>query len=69
MRLDPRKSFTKMDKSGNQENRVWVQIANPNLIVEKQALKKQMNRNPKTPLKEAFENNNLTSSWVRDAFS
>jgi hypothetical protein len=49
MRHYPHKSFTKMDESGNQENQVCVQIANPNLIVEKQALNKRMNRNPETP--------------------
>ena len=39
---------------------VWVQIANPNLIVEKQAVKKWMHRHPKTPLNEIFKDNDLT---------
>jgi len=41
-----------------------VQIANPDLIVEKQNLKKGMHWHPKAPLKEIFENDDLTGSGV-----
>jgi len=58
-----------MNKSGNKKDGVGIQIANPNLIVEEKTLKKEMNWNPETPLKEVFENNNLTSFWIREAFS
>jgi hypothetical protein len=46
-----------------------VQIANPNLIVEKKALKKWMHWHPKAPLKEIFKYNDLTVSGVSVAFS
>jgi len=26
--------FANMDESGNEEDRVWVQVTNPNLIIE-----------------------------------
>jgi hypothetical protein len=58
-----------MNKSGNKKDGVGMQVANPNLIIEKQTLEKEMNWNPETPLKEVFENNNLTSSWILEAFS
>ena len=32
-----------------------MQIANPDLIVQKKPLKKRMNRNPKTPLNEILD--------------
>ena len=45
-----------------------MQVADPDLIVKKKALKERMDRNPKTPLKEIFENNNLTGMGVGVAF-
>jgi len=53
-----------MDECGDKKNRVQVQIANPDLIVEKKTLEKRMNGNPKTPLKEILEDNNLTGVGV-----
>jgi len=41
-----------------------VQIANPDLIVEKKTLEKRMDRKPKTPFKEILEDYNLTSAGV-----
>jgi hypothetical protein len=46
-----------------------MQIANPNLVVQKQTLQKGMNRDPKAPLKEIFENYDLTGSGIWVAFS
>ena len=46
-----------------------MQIANPDLIVEKQTLKKGMNWHPKAPLKEIFENYDLTGPGIWVAFS
>jgi hypothetical protein len=45
-----------------------MQIANPNLIVKTQPLEKRMNRNPKSPLEEIFENNDLTGLGIEEAF-
>jgi len=54
-----------MNESGNKENRVGMQIADPNLVIKKKALKKWMNRHPKSPLEKIFKNNDLTSSGIR----
>jgi hypothetical protein len=35
-----------MNESGNKEDQVGMEVANPNLIVKKQTLKKMMNGNP-----------------------
>jgi len=54
-----------MNESGNKKNGVGMQIANPNLIITKKALKKRMNRHPKSPLEKIFKNNDLTSSRIQ----
>jgi len=54
-----------MNESGNKKNGVGMQIANLNLIIKKKALKKQMNKHPKSPLERIFKNNDLTSSGIR----
>ena len=41
-----------------------MQIANPNLIVKAEPLKKRMYWNPKSPLKEVFKNHDLTWLWI-----
>jgi hypothetical protein len=46
-----------------------VQIAYPDLVEDKHTLKKGMHRHPKAPLKNIFENNNITGSRVWIAFS
>jgi hypothetical protein len=45
-----------------------MQIANPNLIVQTQPLEEMMNQNPKSPLEEIFEYNDLTGLGVEEAF-
>jgi hypothetical protein len=45
-----------------------MQVANPNLIVQTKPLEERMNRNPKSPLEEIFEYNDLTGLGVREAF-
>jgi hypothetical protein len=45
-----------------------MQIANPNLIVKTKPLEERMNRNPKSPLEEIFEYNDLTRLGIREAF-
>jgi len=47
----PNIGFTQMDEGRDKENRVWIQIANPNLIVKEKTLKKRMNGNPNPLLK------------------
>jgi hypothetical protein len=37
-----------------------MQIANPNLVIQTKPLEERMDRNPKTPLEEIFEDNYLT---------
>jgi len=54
-----------MNESGNKKNEVGMKIANPNLIIKKKALKKRMNRHPKSPLEKIFKNNDLTSSGIQ----
>ena len=41
-----------------------MQIANPDLIVQKKTLKKRMNRNPKARLNEIFKHDDLTGAGV-----
>jgi len=57
-----------MNKGGDEKNRVWVQVADPDLIVKKKALEERMDRNPKAPLEEIFKNDNLTGAGVGVAF-
>ena len=54
-----------MNESGNKKNGVGMQIADPNLVIQKKALMKWMNRHPKPPLEKIFKNNDLTSSGIR----
>ena len=53
-----------MYESDVKEDRVGMQIANPNLIVKTEPLKKRMYRNPKSPFKEVFEHHDLTWLWI-----
>ena len=41
-----------------------MQIANPNLVVKTEPLKKRMNMNPKSALKEVLEHHDLTWLWI-----
>jgi hypothetical protein len=45
-----------------------MQITNPNLIVQAKTLEERMNRNPKSPLEEILEYNNLTRLGIGEAF-
>jgi hypothetical protein len=54
-----------MDKSRNKEDRVEVQVVDPNLIILKQTLKERINRDSQPSLKYIFEHNYLTRPWVR----
>ena len=63
MGLEAAICFAKMNEGGDKENRVGMQIANPNLVVQTETLKERMYWNPKTPLKEVFEHHDLT--WLR----
>ena len=53
-----------MDESIDKENRVRVQIANPDLIVKDKTLKKRMNGNSKSPFEVILKNYNLTGAGV-----
>ena len=64
MRLYSNIGLAQVNEGRNEENGVRVQIADPDLIVEKKALKKRMDGNPKTPLEEILKNNNLTGAGV-----
>jgi hypothetical protein len=55
MGLDSPIRLTQVDKNRNKENRVGMQIANPNLIIQTETLEEWMDRNPKTPLEEIFK--------------
>ena len=60
MGLEAAICFPKMNESGDKEDQVGMQIANPNLVVKTEPLKKRMNRNPKSPPKEVLEHHDLT---------
>jgi len=60
MGLEATIRLAEMDEGRDEKNRVGMQIANPNLIVQAETLHKRMDRNPKTPLEEIFEDNYLT---------
>ena len=64
MGLEAAICFAKMNESGDKEDRVGMQIANPNLVVKTEPLKKRMYRNPKSPFKEVFEHHDLTWLWI-----
>ena len=60
MGLEATISLAEMDEGGDKKNRVGMQVANPNLIIQTEPLKERVHWNPKTPLEEIFENHNLT---------
>jgi hypothetical protein len=60
MGLDYPIRLTKVDENRNKENRVGMQIANPNLVIQTETLEERMDRNPKTSLEEIFKDNYLT---------
>ena len=53
-----------MDEGRDKENRVQVQIANPDLIVKEKTLEKRMNGNPKSPFEVILKNYDLTNAGV-----
>ena len=68
MRLYPNIGLAQVNEGRDKENGVRVQIANPDLIVKKKALKERVNRNPKPPLEKIFKNYDLTRTRVGVAF-
>jgi hypothetical protein len=62
------KSLTEMNGSRDKKDRVWMQIANPDLVVQANALEERVNRNPKSSLEKIFKNNDLTGSGIEEAF-
>jgi hypothetical protein len=60
MGLDSPIHLTQVDENRNKEDRVGMQIANLNLVIQTKPLKERMDWNPKTPLEEIFEDNYLT---------
>ena len=69
MGLEATIRLAEMDEGGDEKNRVGMQIANPNLVVQAETLKERVHWNPKTPFEEIFENHDLTWLWIREAFS
>ena len=64
MGLEAAICFTQMNKSGDKEDRVGMQIANPNLIVKTEPLKKRLHLNSKSSFKEILEHHDLTWLWI-----
>jgi hypothetical protein len=60
MGLDSPIRLTKKDENRNKEDQVRMQIADSNLVIQAETLQKWMDRNPKTPLEEIFEDDYLT---------
>ena len=69
MGLEATICFAKMDEGGDKKNRVGMQIANPNLVIQTEPLKERVHWNTKTPLEEILENHNLTWLWIGKTFS
>ena len=69
MGLEAAIRFAQVNKSGDKEDRVGMQIANPNLVVQTVALKERMYRNPKSPLKEVIKHHDLTWLWIGVPFA
>jgi hypothetical protein len=69
MGLEATIRLAEMDEGRDEKNRVGMQIANPNLVVQAETLKERVYWNPKTPFEEIFENHDLTWLWIREAFS
>ena len=67
MRLYSNIGLAQVNEDRDEENGVWMQIANPNLIVEKKTLEKRMDGNPKTPFEEILKDKNLTGAGVEVA--
>jgi hypothetical protein len=53
-----------VNEGRHEQNRVRVQIADPDLVVKKQSLKKWMKWYPKSPLEKILKYDNLTSSGI-----
>jgi hypothetical protein len=64
MGLDSPIGLTQVDENRNKEDRVGMQIANPNLVIQTKTLKERMDWNPKTLLEEIFKNNYLTKLGI-----
>jgi len=64
VRLYSNIGLAQVNEGRDEENRVRVQIANPDLIVEKKTLEKRMDGNPKTPFEEILKDYNLTGVGV-----
>ena len=64
MGLEAAICFAKMNEGGDKEDRVGMQIANPNLIVQTEPLKERMYQNPKSLFKEVFKHHDLTWLWI-----
>ena len=69
MWLKPHKCLTEVNEGHHKKNRVRVQIANPDLVVKKQTLKKRMNWHPKTPFEEILKYYDLSGLRIWVAFS
>jgi len=55
VRLYSNIGLEQMNEGGDKENRVRMQIANPDLIVKEKTLEKRMNENPKSPLEKNLQ--------------
>ena len=64
MGLEATIGLAKMDEGGDKKNRVGMQIANPNLVIQAETLKERVHWNPETPFEEVFEHHDLTSLWI-----
>ena len=60
MGLEATIRLAEMNEGGDKENRIGMQIANPNLVVQAETLKERVHWNPETSFEEVFENHNLT---------
>jgi len=58
-----------MNEGRDKENRVRVQVADPDLIIKKKTLKERMNGNPKSPFEIILNDYDLTGAGVRVTLS
>src|SRR6266498_579587 len=60
MGLDSQVSLTKVDKSGNVKDGVWIQMNKFNLVKVQKATEESVGRDRKSTVKERFNYHNLT---------
>jgi len=65
MGFDSQKCFAQVNKDGDVENGIWVQVVCLNAAMEKKSVEKIKTWNPKTTQDIIFKNNGFLVSFMR----